>query len=88
MHRTTVSLPDDIQLALEREAKRRRTSVSAVVRTLIVDRLGIGVGDRREIPFAGIVSDDRPGSSAREMQDAVGGDISDSVARGLADRGR
>jgi Arc/MetJ-type ribon-helix-helix transcriptional regulator len=32
MRRTTISLPDDLATALEREAHRRRTSVSSVVR--------------------------------------------------------
>jgi len=40
MKRTTISLPEDLAAALEREAARRRTSVSQVAREAIEARLG------------------------------------------------
>lgn len=53
MKRTTISLPDELAAALEREAKRRRLPVSQVVREGIEAHLGRHDGPRR-IPFAAI----------------------------------
>ena len=54
MRRTTISLPDDLAAALEREARRRRVPVSQVAREAIEARLGWADVGPREIPFAGI----------------------------------
>ena len=54
MKRTTISLPDDLAAALEREARRRRTPVSQIAREAIEARLGWDEEGPREIPFAGI----------------------------------
>jgi predicted transcriptional regulator len=54
MRRTTISLPDDVAAALEREARRRRMPVSQVAREAIETRLGWNEEGPREIPFAGI----------------------------------
>jgi hypothetical protein len=54
MKRTTVSLPDDLAQALEREAGRRQTSVSAVAREALSDHLGFGAGGPRELPFGAL----------------------------------
>ena len=57
MKRTTITLSDDLAELVAREAQRRRTSVSAVIRTLLAEGLG-GSGDKpREIPWAGLFSD-------------------------------
>lgn len=53
MRRTTLSLPDELAAALEREAARRRVSVSQVAREAIEARLG-RVGPTRDIPFAAL----------------------------------
>jgi Arc/MetJ-type ribon-helix-helix transcriptional regulator len=53
MKRTTISLPDDLAAALEREARRRRLPVSHVVREGLEAHLGRG-GERRRIPFAAV----------------------------------
>jgi Arc/MetJ-type ribon-helix-helix transcriptional regulator len=53
MKRTTVSLPDDLAAAVEREARRRRVSVSAVARRALAEHLGMD-GERRRISFAAI----------------------------------
>ena len=58
MKRTTISLPDDLASALEREARRRRVPVSQVAREAIEARLGWDTQEPREIPFAGIFSSD------------------------------
>ena len=52
MKRITISLPDDLAARIEREATRRRTSVSDVLRTAAVDQLGLN--KPRELPFANL----------------------------------
>lgn len=54
MKRTTVSLPDDLAAALEREAGRRRVSVSQVAREALEARLGWSASVPRDLPFAAI----------------------------------
>jgi predicted transcriptional regulator len=70
MKRTTLSLPDDLAAALEREAGRRRVSVSQIAREAIEARLGRGAATR-EIPFAAL---GRSGhrSTARDMDEILG----------------
>jgi Arc/MetJ-type ribon-helix-helix transcriptional regulator len=53
MTRTTVSLPEDLAKLLAREARRRGTSVSSVVRRAVESFLGIA-GERTELPFAAL----------------------------------
>lgn len=53
MKRTTVSLPDSLARLAAREAERRGTSVSDVVRMSLVHMLR--PHDDRKIPWAGIV---------------------------------
>lgn len=53
MKRTTVSLPEDLAGALEREARRRRVPVSRVVREGLEAHLGRSAV-KREIPFAAV----------------------------------
>jgi len=68
MTRTTITLPDDVASALKREARRRHTSVSAIAREALADRLGLA-GAKREVPFAGIVSDSDPRHAAAQMEE-------------------
>jgi predicted transcriptional regulator len=68
MRRTTISLPDELADALEREARRRSMPASAIARDALTAYLGIGgPGDQRELPFAAL---GRSGHSdtAREME--------------------
>jgi hypothetical protein len=53
MKRTTVSIPDDLALAVEREARRRATSVSEVTREALAAHLGLA-GSVRPLPFANL----------------------------------
>ena len=53
MTRTTVSLPDDLATLLAREARRRETSVSDIVRRAVESFLGAS-GERRKLPFAAL----------------------------------
>jgi hypothetical protein len=68
MRRTTISLPNELADALEREARRRSMPASAIARDALTVYLGIGgPGDRRELPIAAL---GRSGHSdtAREME--------------------
>jgi hypothetical protein len=53
MTRTTVSLPDDLATLLAREARRRETSVSELVRRAVESFLGVS-GELRKLPFAAL----------------------------------
>jgi hypothetical protein len=52
MTRTTISLPDELDAALRREARRRGIPVSQLVREAIEARLGFG--EKRRLPFIGL----------------------------------
>ena len=54
MQRTTISLPDNVAAALNREARRRRVPVSQVAREAIEARLNLQTGARRKLPFAAL----------------------------------
>lgn len=68
MRRTTISLPDDLGLALEREAHRRHTSQSEVVRDALRTRLEMD-GKKRKIGFAAVgrSTDGRTAAEAKQM---------------------
>jgi predicted transcriptional regulator len=53
MKRTTISLPDELAAAVEREARRRRVPVSQIAREALEARLGRTAG-RRELPFTAL----------------------------------
>lgn len=52
MKRTTISLPDDVALLVEREARRRGASVSEVTRQALLEHLGLATNEPRDLPFA------------------------------------
>ena len=82
MKRTTISLPDDLAAALEREAARRRVSVSQVAREAIETRLGLEDGEGpRELPFAGLFADG--GLDAEHLDDYLAEHWPDAI---LGDR--
>ncbi|MGH2512819.1 MAG: ribbon-helix-helix protein, CopG family [Candidatus Limnocylindrales bacterium] len=54
MKRTTISLPDDLAAALEREAARRRVPVSRIAREAIEERLGRSRDGSRTLPFVAL----------------------------------
>lgn len=71
MRRTTISLPDELAAALEREARRRSMPASAVARDALAAYLGIGgPDDQRDLPFAAL---GRSGHSdtARAMEELL-----------------
>jgi hypothetical protein len=63
MKRTTISLPDDVALLLQREAKRRQTSVSEVTRQALIAHLGLD-GHRR-LPFVALGASGHPDAARR-----------------------
>ena len=50
--RKTISLPEQIAKRLDKEAKRRKTSVSAIVTELVQQR------QPARLPYAGLIDDD------------------------------
>ena len=54
MKRTTISLPESLATALEREAHRRRVSVSQVVREALTSQLGLSESEPRKLPFVAL----------------------------------
>ena len=71
MKRTTISLPDDLADALEREARRRAVPASAIARDALTDYLGLGTAfDRRAIPFAGVGRSGHQ-TTARDMEELL-----------------
>ena len=71
MRRTTISLPDELADALEREARRRSLPASAIARDALSDYLGIGrAGEQRELPFAAVGRSGQ-NSTARDMEELL-----------------
>jgi Arc/MetJ-type ribon-helix-helix transcriptional regulator len=72
MRRTTITLPDDMARAVDREARRRRTSVSQVVREALASHLRLaGEGDgSRAVPFAALGHSGH-GSTARDFEEIL-----------------
>jgi hypothetical protein len=64
MKRTTVSMPDDLAQAVEREARRRDISTSEVVRVALIAHLGVGT-KRRPLPFANLGHSGRGDTASR-----------------------
>jgi hypothetical protein len=57
MKRATIALPDELAELVDREAVRRQTSFSEVVRQYIVEGLSGSEAKPREIPWAGLFHD-------------------------------
>jgi hypothetical protein len=70
MKRTTISLPDNVAAALDREARRRRVPVSQVAREAIEARLGLGRSGRKRFPFIGIARGDGR-TTARDAEEIL-----------------
>lgn len=64
MKRTTISLPDDLATVLQREAQRRRLSVSEVVRQALESQFGL-VDGRRRLPFVALGHSGQPDIAER-----------------------
>lgn len=71
MRRTTISLPDELADALEREARRRALPASAIARDALSDYLGIGrAGEQRDLPFAAVGRSGQR-TTARDMEELL-----------------
>lgn len=71
MRRTTISLPDELADALEREARRHSLPASAIARDALSDYLGIGrAGEQRELPFAAVGRSGQR-TTARDMEELL-----------------
>jgi Arc/MetJ-type ribon-helix-helix transcriptional regulator len=80
MKRTTITLPDDLAELVAREAQRRRTSVSEVIRTLLAEGLGGSDEKPREIPWAGLFSDSQM-PAAEHVDEALREQWADDIDR-------
>jgi Arc/MetJ-type ribon-helix-helix transcriptional regulator len=69
MRRVTIRLPEELLAALDREARRRRVSVSQLVREALQARFGL-TSRPRDLPF---VAAGRSGhrSTARDVEDVL-----------------
>ena len=80
MKRTTVTIPDELAHALEREARRKDTSASDVVREALTAYLGMTPGVERALPFIGIFeSEDH--TLSEQIGDFVAARLADHVER-------
>jgi hypothetical protein len=70
MKRTTVTLPDELAGALEREARRRHVSVSQVTREALAVHLGLGGEEPRRLPFAALGASGHR-RTARELEEIL-----------------
>ncbi len=70
MKRTTLMLPDDLALAIEREARRRSSSIAKVTREALQERFNPPAGGRRAVPFANLGRSDHR-HTARDMEDLL-----------------
>ncbi len=80
MKRTTISLPDDLASAVEREAHRRRVSVSEVARQALAEHLGRDGATRRRLPFAAIGRSGK-GSTARDLEEILAREWAEHIDR-------
>jgi Arc/MetJ-type ribon-helix-helix transcriptional regulator len=80
MKRTTISLPDDLATAVQREARRRRMSVSEVTRQALTEHLGLDGTKRRKLPFAAIGRSGQPDLADR-MEEILAREWADDIDR-------
>lgn len=83
MKRATITLPDELAELVDREARRRQTSFSEVVRQYIVLGLSGSEEKPREIPWAGLFQDPDM-IPAERMDEELAARWADDLAR---DRG-
>jgi len=70
MTRTTITLPEDMLAVLVREANRRDTSVSQLVRSAVSASLGLSGKGRRRLPFASLGGSGQA-HTARDAEDIL-----------------
>jgi hypothetical protein len=87
MRRITISLPDDLAEALERESRQEQKSVSEIARRAIEARVRPWpiVDGKRVIPFAGIGRSKGDGNIARDAEEIL---AKEWTVENLIDRNR
>ena len=70
MKRTTVTIPDELAAALEREARRRRVPVSQVTREALAAHLGLAGDEPRTLPFAALGASGHH-TTARDLEEIL-----------------
>ena len=87
MKRITISIPDDLADALERESRREHKSVSEIARGAIEARLRPFpiVNGKRVIPFAGVGRSKGDRSIARDAEEIL---AEEWTVENLIDRNR
>lgn len=70
MKRITITLPEELAGQLVRESRRRRESVSALVREAVAERYGAPTEGRRRLPFTGLGRSGR-GDTARRAEEIL-----------------
>jgi Arc/MetJ-type ribon-helix-helix transcriptional regulator len=83
MKRTTVSLPDDLAGIVEREARRRHTSVSDIVRAALATHFKLN--QPRELPFAALGHSGCPNAS-RDIDEILAAEWADAIYRDAFNR--
>lgn len=78
MKRITVSLPDDLESAVEREAARRHVSESEVARRALVAYLGLDAN--RSLPFAALGNSGQR-TTARDLEELIADQWHDARGR-------
>jgi len=79
MKRTTISLPDDVAAALQREASRRRSSVSEIVRLALATHLK--QPHERVLPFESLGDSGFRHNTARDMEEILAREWGDAIDR-------
>ena len=80
MKRTTISLPDELALLLERAARQRGTSISEVARQAVQAYLGQTDEGPRRLPIAGLGSSGHR-TTARDIEEILGNEWDDARRR-------
>ncbi len=83
MKRTTVSLPDDLAGIVGREARRRNTSVSDIVRAALATHFKLD--QPRELPFAALGHSGHPNAS-RDIDEILAAEWADDIERDAFNR--
>lgn len=86
MKRTTITWPEDVAEAAEREAKRRGTSVSEVVREAVAKTLGCEPKKPRTLAFIGSF-EGRSGFSAENLDEELDRTWADDIRESFTYKG-
>jgi Arc/MetJ-type ribon-helix-helix transcriptional regulator len=70
MKRTTITLSDELARAVEREVRRRRISLSELVREALAAHMGLAGDGPRPLPFAALGASGHR-STARDFEEVL-----------------